>query len=135
MELSHHCNEVVTREFPFEGDSDTLVVLLETQESILDFLQGTEVVWRKHLAFNDGEVDLDLIEPARVNRSVHRDEIREGGSCAGPVRNMKAICSSLRTGHGETALSRFGSRPVVVCDLPLAKGLWCSLKTSCVTIS
>ena len=78
MELSHHCLEVVTREFPLEWRSDVLIVLLEAKESVLDFLKRAEVVGCERLAFNDGEVDFDLIEPARVDRSMHGDEIGEG---------------------------------------------------------
>ena len=67
------------REFSLEWRSDGLIVLLEAEESILDFLKRAEVVGCEGLAFNDGEVDFDLIEPARVDRSVHGDEI--GESC------------------------------------------------------
>ena len=66
------------REFPLEWRSDGLIVLLEAEESILDFLKRAEVVGGEGLAFNDGEVDFDLIEPACVDRSVHGDEIGEG---------------------------------------------------------
>src|SRR5687767_5843562 len=79
MELSYHFHEVVSGEFPLERSGDSLVVLLETEESILDFLKRAEVVRRERLAFNDGEVDFYLVEPAGVDRSMHRDEIREGG--------------------------------------------------------
>jgi len=79
MELFHHCLEIATREFPLEGRSDVLIVLLEAEESVFDFRQGAEVVGGERLAFNDGEVDFDLIEPAGVDRSMHGDEIGEGG--------------------------------------------------------
>ena len=79
MELFYHCFKVVPREFPLKWRSNVLIVLLEADESILDFLKRVEVVGRERFAFNDGEVDFDLIEPARVDRSVHGDEI--GESC------------------------------------------------------
>lgn len=78
MELFHHYLEVITREFPFEWRSDVFIVLLEAEESILNFLKRAEVIRCERLAFNDGEVDFDLIEPAGVDRSMHRDEIGEG---------------------------------------------------------
>ena len=78
MELCHHCLEVVTREFPLEWRSDVLIVLLEAKESVFDFLKRVEVVGCERLAFNDGEVDFDLIEPACVDRSMHGDEVGEG---------------------------------------------------------
>ena len=79
MELSYHCLEVVTREFPFEWRSDVLIILLEAEESVFDFLKRAEVVRCKRLAFNDGEVDFDLIEPACMDRPMHGDEV--GESC------------------------------------------------------
>ena len=79
MELSHHCLKVVPREFPLEWRSHVLIVLLEAEESVFDFLKRVEVVGRERLAFNDGEVDFDLIEPACVDRSMHGDEV--GESC------------------------------------------------------
>lgn len=79
MEPFHHCLKVVTREFPFEWRSNVLIVLLEAEESVFDLLKRVEVVGRKRFAFNDGEVDFDLIEPACVDRSMHGDEV--GESC------------------------------------------------------
>lgn len=79
MELFHHCLKVVTREFPLEWRSNVLIVLLEAEESILDFLKRVEVVGRERFAFNDGEIDFDLIEPACVDRSMHGDDV--GESC------------------------------------------------------
>ena len=61
MELSHHCLKVVTREFPLKWRSDIFIVLLEAEESVFDFLKRVEVVGRERFAFNDGEVDFDLI--------------------------------------------------------------------------
>jgi len=78
MELFHHCREVITGEFPLEWRSDFLIVLLEAEESSFDVRKGTEVVGCESLAFDDGEVDFDLIEPAGVDWSVHGDEIGEG---------------------------------------------------------
>lgn len=78
MDLSHHGLEVITGEFPFEWRSDVFIVLLEAEESILDVLKRAEVVGCECLAFNDGEVNFDLIEPTGVDRSVHGEEIGKG---------------------------------------------------------
>ena len=94
MELSHHCHEVISLESPLECGGDALVVLLETEETVLDFLKRAEVVWRKGLAFDDGEVDLNLVEPAGMDRSMHRDEIREGGFQA-PNARLAAMRRSI----------------------------------------
>ena len=79
MELFHHCFKVVTRKFPLERRSNVLIILLEAEESILDFLKRVEVVGRERFAFNDGEIDFDLIEPACMDRSMHGDKV--GESC------------------------------------------------------
>ena len=79
MELSHHCLEVIPREFPLKWRSDIFIVLLEAEESVFDFVKRVEVVGCECLTFNDGEVDFDLIEPACVDRSMHGDEV--GESC------------------------------------------------------
>ena len=79
MELFHRCLKVGTREFPLEWRGNVLIILLEVEESVFDFLKRVEVVRRERFAFNDGEVDFDLIEPACVDRSMHGDEV--GESC------------------------------------------------------
>jgi hypothetical protein len=45
------------------------------QEALFEFGQRGEVVWREDLSLNDGEVDLDLIAPASVNRRVDEDGV------------------------------------------------------------
>jgi hypothetical protein len=44
---------------------------LEGQQSFLDSGQRGEVVGGKDFALDDGEVDLDLIEPTGMNRTMH----------------------------------------------------------------
>ena len=48
---------------------------LEGEETLLEFGQRREIVGREDLPLNDGEVDLDLIEPTGVDRSVDEDGI------------------------------------------------------------
>lgn len=68
---------------PLERFGDGLVVLLKLQQAIGERLSGGEVVGRKHLSLHDREVDFDLIEPAGVNRTMHRDEIGVGTPIGG----------------------------------------------------
>src|SRR3990172_880630 len=71
--------EVGARELPLERCSDLLVVFLETQESIFDLCERGEVIRGEHLALDDGEIDLDLVEPAGMHWSVDRDHVAESG--------------------------------------------------------
>ena len=66
----HHLIEVGSGEFPFERRSDSLVIRLETKQPILNFLQRGEVVRCEHLSLDNGEVDLNLIQPTGVDRAV-----------------------------------------------------------------
>src|SRR5262252_7557640 len=75
LELFEQFGEVATRERPLEGSSESFVVPLKPQQPILDSGQRSEVVRGDHLALDDGEVELDLIEPARVHRTMDQDEI------------------------------------------------------------
>jgi hypothetical protein len=40
------------------------------------FRQGREIVGRKNLSLNDGEIDFDRIGPTIVDRRVEEDDIR-----------------------------------------------------------
>ena len=48
---------------------------LEGKETLLEFGQGREIVGRENLSLNDGEIDLDLIEPTGVDRRVDENGI------------------------------------------------------------
>ena len=62
--------EVVAGELPFERLGDLLVVSSEAEEPLFDGGEVGEVVGLQHLALDDREVDLDLVEPAGVDRRV-----------------------------------------------------------------
>lgn len=62
-------------EFPFEGFGDALVVVLEGEDVGAKRRNRIEVVWRERLALENGEVDFDLVEPARMHREVHQHQI------------------------------------------------------------
>jgi hypothetical protein len=55
--------EILTGELPLEGLSNLLVAALEVDEAALDLRGVWEVVRGEHLAVDDGEIDLDLVEP------------------------------------------------------------------------
>ena len=66
--------QVLAGELPLERTSGGAIVILEAQQSILQFGEGAKVVGRECLALNDGEVHLDLVEPAGMHRGMHRDD-------------------------------------------------------------
>src|SRR6266849_3153021 len=69
--------EVSAGELPLERRGALLVVCLEAKESIGDLGERGEVVRGEHLALNDGEIDLDLVEPAGMHRTMNRDDVVE----------------------------------------------------------
>ena len=75
-DLSQQCVEMRTRKLPLERARDAFVVALEVQKSLLDRFQAREVVRGERFALDDREVDLDLIEPARVHGQVHNEDER-----------------------------------------------------------
>lgn len=76
VETSQEFLKVATSETPPEGFGDRGVVLLELKESTLEVVEAFEVIRGQRLALQDGEVDLDLVEPAGVDRGVHHKEVR-----------------------------------------------------------
>jgi hypothetical protein len=73
-ELRQEYGQVATGEGPLEWGGRLLVVGLKPEEPILDGGQAGEVIGREDLALDDREVDLDLVEPTRVDRGVHQRE-------------------------------------------------------------
>jgi len=49
---------------------------LELPEGMGDFVPGFEIIWSQHFSLDDGEVDLNLIEPTAVNGSM--DQLQAG---------------------------------------------------------
>ncbi len=89
-DFGKQCAEVLAAELPLERASNGAVVILEAQQAVFDFSQGVEVVGREYLALEDGAVHLDLIEPAGVHRSVHRDD-RGPASLQAPDARLTAV--------------------------------------------
>ena len=71
----HQALEVISSELPFEGAGDLFIVILETQDPVLELLNGIEVVGSQDLSLEHREVDLDLVEPTGVHWSMHEHEV------------------------------------------------------------
>jgi hypothetical protein len=78
IELCHQVGKVGAGKFPLEGSCQALVVILKSEETILDLGEGGEVVGGEDLPLDDGEVNFDLIEPTGVDRSMDQDEVGVG---------------------------------------------------------
>ena len=62
-QFGHEAGQILTRELPLERGGGLLVPLLESQDAILHGEERVEIVRRQHLALENREVDLDLIQP------------------------------------------------------------------------
>ena len=103
--------EVSAVEFPLEGFGDGLVVALEAKQAILNVSDRGEVVRGESFPLDDGEVDLDLVEPAGMDWSMNEHEIWEGRpstprwfagvppGCTGSTRQTRP-CTRSRTRPG-----------------------------------
>jgi hypothetical protein len=75
--LREQGGQVAAREFPFERLGGRFPVVLKIEQPFGERLQPGEIVGREDLALNDREVDLDLVEPAGVDRSMDEGEAPE----------------------------------------------------------
>ena len=57
-----------------EGTGSRLPVILKIEEALSQSVEIGKVIGREHLALNNREVNLDLIEPAGINGSMHESE-------------------------------------------------------------
>src|SRR5262245_38404347 len=65
--------QVGAGEGPLKGSGGLLVVVVEGEQTLLEVGEGGEVIGSEDLALEDGEIDLDLIEPAGMERGVDQD--------------------------------------------------------------
>src|SRR2546428_7670117 len=63
-EFGEQRGEIAAREGPLERRRRVDVVFLEAKKPLTDRAERTEVIRREDLALDDGEIDLNLIEPA-----------------------------------------------------------------------
>ena len=52
-----------------------LVAQLEVQKALFKMGEGWKIVGGEHLPLEDGKIDFDLVEPAGMDRGVHKDRI------------------------------------------------------------
>ncbi|HUE81295.1 MAG TPA: hypothetical protein VMM84_04205 [Pyrinomonadaceae bacterium] len=71
VESGQQSNKIFAGESPAKGRSGLFIVLLESQQSLLEMVQGGEVIGSEHFSLDDREIDLDLIEPTSMDRRVH----------------------------------------------------------------
>ena len=93
--------QVGAGESPLKGSGGLLVVVLEGEQTLLEFGQGGEIIGSEDLALNDGEVDLDLIEPTGMDRGV--DEHDRGPRGAQPVGGFFAAVGGTIVGNPKDA--------------------------------
>src|SRR5260370_28661862 len=112
--------EVGAGEGPLKGAGGLLVVVLEGEQTLLEFGEGGEVIGSEDLALNDGEIDFDLIEPAGMDRGVDEDD-------RGP-RGAQAGCGFFTAGGGTVGGkpkdAPRGARGVYRPDLFYQAGQW-----------
>jgi len=72
--------EIAAGKGPFEGLGGLLITLLESHQLVLKRAEAGKVVGREELALDDGEIDLDLVEPTGVNRGVDEDDVGPFGA-------------------------------------------------------
>ena len=70
--------KIATREGPFERLRGSLIAVLESHQTPPERTEVREVARCAQLTLDDGEVDLDLVQPAGVDRRVHEDQVRPG---------------------------------------------------------
>lgn len=87
VELGQESLQITVCEGPFEGRRRPLVMGLKSEEALFEIGQRRKVIRSEDLSLNDREVDLDLIEPTGVGRSVYED-------CIGPL-GAEAVGSPL----------------------------------------
>ena len=77
-----------------EWGSRLLVVFLKVEKALLELGQRGEIIRSEHFPLDDGEINLDLIEPAGMNWGVHEDGIGPTGSDAfnRPGRDEPSSC-------------------------------------------
>jgi len=67
--------EVGAGELPLQRRRDLLVAAAEREQLLFERVEVGEVVGGQHLALDDREVDLGLVEPAGVDRGVDEDQV------------------------------------------------------------
>ena len=75
IDPSEEVVEVAASELPLERLSNRAVAVLEGDQALLELLEIREVVGGQGFSLDHREVDLDLIEPAAMDRGMDDDQI------------------------------------------------------------
>src|SRR5437667_135867 len=75
-ESGQQCGQMLARERPLERARRAFVSMLEPEQGGFERGEVREVAGRQDLALDHGNVDLDLIQPARMNGREDRDQVR-----------------------------------------------------------
>src|ERR1700745_330787 len=66
---------VLSSELPLEWLCSLLVAFLKPKEAVLGIRNRIKVIRCQHLTLHHGEVNLDLVQPAGVDRGVHAHDV------------------------------------------------------------
>ena len=80
LQLDEKDVQVTAREGPLERLGGMLIAALECDQAAFECREICEVARREELALNDGEVDLDLVEPAGMDWCVNQNDVWPRGS-------------------------------------------------------
>jgi hypothetical protein len=67
--------KIAAGEGPLDQRGGPFIVALESEEALFEFSQRREIVGCENLPLNDGEIDLDWVEPTGMDRGVDEDGI------------------------------------------------------------
>jgi len=89
-EPGHEPSQIAPGEGPPERFGGTLISILEANQGAFESGAIDKIAGREQFALNDGEVDLDLVEPTGMDRCVDQDEVWPPGSqsISGPPAAM-----------------------------------------------
>jgi hypothetical protein len=104
VEAGEEFAEVGAGEGPLEGSGGVLVVVLKGEQMVLELRDGGEVIRSEDLALDDGEIDLDLVEPAGMDRGVNQHDRGPRGAQA--VSGFEPAVGGTVVGNPEDAPSR-----------------------------
>jgi len=74
-QLRHEAGEVFTSKFPLKGTGHLLIMGLKADQPVANLLKAGEVIGGQDFPLDDREVDLNLVEPTRVNRRVDHHRV------------------------------------------------------------
>jgi len=105
VDLGEERQQIAASKTPPERRRSSLVVSLKSEQPLFEFGQRREVVGGENLSLDDGEEDLDLVEPTGMDRGVEENSIRPFGPHA--INGFLTSMSGTIIHNPEDAVSRF----------------------------